>query len=186
MKWSILICTIDARHDMFYKLAGFLQNQIKDRNQVELRYLCDSGGISIGVKRQILLEQATGEYINYVDDDDLVSEHYVKLILEALKPRPDCVGIEGILRRQSMPDAQFLHSLQYKCWYQNNGIYYRTPNHLNPIKRKLASKVGFIDKNHGEDRDYSDRIYKLLRTEVMIKYPIYFYYPGTTQNAFSI
>lgn len=186
MKWSILICTVDTRHELFNKLAEFIQNQITDRSQVELRYLCDSGGISIGTKRQILLEQATGEYINYVDDDDLVSEHYVRWILEALKPSPDCVGMQGLLKRENRPDAQFFHSLQYKRWYQNGGIYYRTPNHLNPIKRKLALKVGFVDKNHGEDRDYSDRIYPLLRTEVMIKHPIYFYYPGAAQNAFSI
>lgn len=30
----------------------------------------------------------------------------------------------------------------------------RTPNHLNPIRRELAMKVGFPDRHYGEDRDY--------------------------------
>jgi hypothetical protein len=52
---------------------------------------------------------------------------------------------------------------------------------LNPIKRKIALSVGFLDISVGEDYDYSLRLKPLLKTEVYIKTPIYFYQPSHTQ-----
>ena len=46
---------------------------------------------------------------------------------------------------------------------------------MNPIKKDLAEKVKFVDKNHGEDSDFSVKIRPLLKTEVYIDKIIYFY-----------
>ena len=182
MKLSILICTIQARQEMFEKLAYFIQKQIKDPTQVELRYLRDGGDLSIGMKRQILLEQAAGKYVCYVDDDDMVADYYVMAMLKALELNPDCVGIKGLLIRKYRCDAQFIHSIQYSGWGEKNGQFYRTPNHLNPIRKSIALQVGFKDISHGEDRAYSDLVYPLLKKEVMIEQPLYYYYPGATRE----
>ena len=37
------------------------------------------------------LKEATGDYIAFIDSDDLVSEDYVEQILEAIKTEPDTV-----------------------------------------------------------------------------------------------
>ena len=58
-----------------------------------------------------------------------------------------------------------------------SGVYYRCPNHLNPMKKNIALKVGFGNKSHGEDTDFALKLneMQLLKKEEMINHPIYFY-----------
>ena len=75
-KLSILICSLASRADKLQRLMNVLQPQIND--SVELLVKTDNGEMPIGKKRNLLLEEASGAYIAFVDDDDLVSEDYVK------------------------------------------------------------------------------------------------------------
>lgn len=54
-------------------------------------------------------------------------------------------------------------------------VYYRNPNHLNPVKKELAIQVPYKEINFGEDKDYSERLFPLLKTEVYISGIIYYY-----------
>lgn len=173
MKLSILICTLESRRKWLARLFKRLEPQ--RCGDVEILTDKDNGEVSIGVKRNRLLEQATGDYICFVDDDDLVATDFVQRILEAVKTEPDCVGMEGIITFDGRKPRKFIHSLRYKSWYEKDGIYYRNPNHLSPVKRSLALQVRFPDKNNGEDHDYSQRLLPLLATEVYLENPIYFY-----------
>jgi len=172
MKLSILICTIPKRKQLLKRLLEVLEKQTNE--QVEILVEEDSRIITIGAKRNLLLERAQGEYICFVDDDDLVSKDYISKILQALKTNPDCCGMEGLLIRRKNT-FKFIHSIKYETWFEKNGIYYRCPNHLNPVKRELALKTKFLDESHGEDNKYSLELRPLLKTEVFIKGPIYFY-----------
>jgi glycosyltransferase involved in cell wall biosynthesis len=170
---SILICTMPRRNTFFQRLMASLKPQLND--DVELKAVSDDGKMSIGEKRNTLLDAATGEYIAFIDDDDLVSNDYVQRILEAVKTKPDCVGMEGIITFDGQGARKFVHSLRYREWFEKDGIYYRNPNHLSPVKREHAIKVKFPDINMGEDHDYSKRLLPLLSTEVYLDNPIYFY-----------
>jgi glycosyltransferase involved in cell wall biosynthesis len=156
-----------------------LESQIKFRtNEVEILVdIAPRGIITTGFKRNDLLRQAKGEYICYVDDDDLVSIDYIKKILLAAENDHDCIGMVGILRSTGEPDWTFRHSITVDRWCKDRQkkIYFRTPNHLNPVKRRIAYLVGFKDITIGEDRDYSDRLRPLLKTETFIEDPIYYY-----------
>ena len=127
------------------------------------------------------MKKATGEYICYVDDDDLVSEDYVSKLLEALKSKPDVVGMHLLHFNDGSLAGFTYHSLKYKEWSESKenviGMmrYYRNPNHLNPIKRELALNCPFPETSWGEDRDYSKDILKYLNTESYIREPIYYY-----------
>jgi glycosyltransferase involved in cell wall biosynthesis len=145
--------------------------------EVEVIVNIDDGQLSIGDKRNALLEMATGDYIAFVDDDDMVRTNYVRCILEAIQQNPDCVGIEGVItfNGNMQQGRKFIHSLQYRSWFEKDGVYYRNPNHLSPVKREHALKVKFPSKNHGEDHDYSTALLPFLNTEVYIKGPIYHY-----------
>lgn len=157
------------------RLRAVLDPQITD--EVEVLVNSDSGEMSIGDKRNALLKAATGDYVAFVDDDDLVRTTYVKQILAALSTNPDCVGIEGVMTINGnlQQGRLFIHSLRYRSWFEKDGVYYRNPNHLSPVKRELALQVGFPAINHGEDHDYSKRLLALLNTEVYINGPIYHY-----------
>jgi len=172
-KLSILICSLASRADKLQRLMNVLQPQIND--SVELLVKTDNGEMPIGKKRNLLLEEASGAYIAFVDDDDLVSEDYVKKILEALESNPDCCGIQGIITFQGQGPRMFIHSLKYKEWFEQNNIYYRCPNHLNPVKREIALQVKFPETNFGEDKDYSTRLFPLLKEERFISGVVYHY-----------
>ncbi len=190
-KLSILICSIKGREEKLNNLLSLLEGQIT--GDVEILIEVDNKEITIGEKRNVLLKRARGDYIAFVDDDDLISNDYVSKILAAIETSPDCCGIEGEIdhmkvkrpesnERRRQPrhryyrcKQKFIHSNQYTKWYQKNDIYYRCPNHLNPIKRELVGQIMFPEMSQGEDKDFSMRILPLLKTEVFIKGIIYYY-----------
>jgi len=174
-RFSILICSLEDRKKSLNRLLGTLQPQKTD--EVEILIEVDNGKITTGAKRNLLLKKATGDYVAFVDDDDLVSEDYISKILEAIKTNPDCCGMEGKITFQKRKvTKKFIHSMKYKAWFEENKIYYRCPNHISPVKRELALQVMFPDIAREEDKSYSLRLIDLLKTEVYIKGPIYFYF----------
>jgi len=179
MKLSILICHLEERKELLDLLVANLKKQIVDKDQVEIIIEADSGQLTIGHKRNMLLSTANGEYIAFIDDDDNVADTYVADILKALKSGPDCVGIEGCL---VVPNVQkdnaflFKHSIKFAGWYTSGNVFYRTPNHLNPILKEIAVLAGFNPTmSFGEDSEYSKRIRRYLNEEVYIDHPIYYY-----------
>jgi glycosyltransferase involved in cell wall biosynthesis len=170
---SLLICSLEARHQDLRRLKHCLQPQMSDA--VELLINLDAGQRTIGQKRNELLQRASGDYIAYIDDDDLVADDYVEKVLAALASEPDCCGIEGIITFNGKNPRRFIHSLLYREWFEQDGVYYRNPNHLSPVKRELALKIGFPEKSFQEDRDYSAQLLPLLHREVYIDGPIYYY-----------
>lgn len=173
-KLSILICTLESRTEKFLRLQSVLKSQTV-KKPVEIISLCDHGELTIGAKRQKLLESTTSEYVAFIDDDDLVPNDYVDKILHGLKNNPDCLNLNGVIFL-STGECYFKHSLEYKEWYDNNNVYYRMPNHLNTIKRDLALRVGYKNLSRGEDYDFSQRLLPLLKTENVVPGILYYYY----------
>ncbi|GAI06258.1 unnamed protein product [marine sediment metagenome] len=180
-KLSILLPGLEKRAIFRQILDSLLVKQTN--NQTEVIQFIDNGEISIGVKRQRMLEKATGDYIVFIDDDDLVSHNYVSLILGGLKDSPDCIGIHLLHYQDSWLLGKTYHSIKFSHWWEEPDkkrgegmLFYRNPNHLNPVRRDIALKVGFPDLTLGEDRHYSMGILPFLNTEVYIEEPIYFYH----------
>lgn len=172
VKLSILICTLPERTDKLKKLFEVLLPQCKP-NDTEVR-IDNTPEIHIGAKRNNLINNANGDYCCFVDDDDLVSDVYVKSILDNLGK--DCVGIEGIISFNGQFPRKFIHSIEIDRWYTNGCEYYRPPNHLNPIRTDIVKRVMFNGNcSFGEDLQFAKAIRPLLKTENMIDYPIYYY-----------
>jgi glycosyltransferase involved in cell wall biosynthesis len=175
-KLSILLCTVISRAALFAKLHEHLLAQAKDK-PVEVLVACDNKEISIGKKRQNLLEQATGDYVAYIDDDDWTSETYVDDILAALELNPDCVGFLITCTTNGHSPKKAIASMRYKEWGENQDGYAhtRSPYQKTPVRREIALKVGFPDLRYAEDRVYSRGITALIKTEVFIDKVCYFY-----------
>jgi hypothetical protein len=173
LKLSILICHLISRAELLQRILTELRSQAINL-PVEILFKGDEGELSIGAKRNMLLQQAKGAYIAFVDDDDMVSSDYISSILKAIETEPDCVGIEGVLN-SNFGDSIFRHSIQFQGWYTGEDGFYRTPNHLNPVKRSIAQCIGFPNLMNGEDVHYSNALRRALKTEVYIDHPIYFY-----------
>jgi len=180
MKLNILICTIPTRENEFNLLKHHLQSQINElgvQKQVSILSKLDNKQISVGAKRQLLLEEATADYIVFIDDDDMIPYYYVDKILEAIKLSPDCIGFRIECTGTSGKTASA--SNKWDDWAENVGgfDYVRTIYHKTPVKREIALAIGYEDKRFGEDYCYSKRLKEsgLLKNEVFIDKVMYEY-----------
>ena len=67
---SILICTIKSREAYLKELIEELDYQIQFK-EVQVLWLGDNKSMSVGAKRNKLLSIADGEWVCFIDDDDL-------------------------------------------------------------------------------------------------------------------
>lgn len=155
---------------------------IHDFGNVEIITALDNKQITVGAKRQKLLNIAKGEYVCFIDDDDTILDGYIPLILKACESKPDCIGFDGYITTNRANKQLFEISKDFKTWYTKDNIHYRTPNHLSPVKRNIAILAGFQDKQKGEDAAYSNKILPMLNTEVKINEQLYYYNFDTTKT----
>lgn len=175
MRLSILIPTLVERRESFVFIHTKLFKQAT--KDVEILTYSDNREHSVGFKRNALLDKAKGDYVCFVDDDDDVSDTYVDDILAAIKSKPDCVSLTGVITFSGNHPRTFIHSLKYNNYFDKDEVYYRPPNHLNPIKASIAKQFKFPDKSFSEDTDWCMQICNagILKTEVEIIKPYYFY-----------
>lgn len=152
---TILIPTLEDRKLLFDRITRLLQTQIDQNSyndKVKIIPHLDNGKILIGKKRNELIEKCDTEYCAFVDDDDLVDFNYLKEIMTIIeRDRPDAIGFKGWLRnirtnRQNM----FIH----RCgedYVRRGNVFYRPPNHLNPMKTDFYRQVPFPEISHAED-----------------------------------
>lgn len=185
IRLSLLVASLKKRTEQLRHLLAALNDQINGDaallRGVEIIVRRDEGAMPIGLKRQELLKQAIGSHIAFIDDDDAVAPDYVARVVKLITADPEvgCIGINGEMTTDGGNPRRFTHSLQYDGWYEREGVYYRTPNHLNPVRRDFALAAGFGDERHGEDKAYSDRVTGILRAakarESMID-PVMYHY----------
>lgn len=139
----------------------------------------DKSNLSIGTKRNNLLQKALGKYVCFIDSDDWISKDYVKLIMQGIEKEPDCISIKGVYTEDGQNPCLFEHSLKYNKWETSNGPikYLRNPNHLNTIRADIAKQFKFPETNFGEDHDFSKQLQRsgLLKTEHYIDEVLYEY-----------
>jgi glycosyltransferase involved in cell wall biosynthesis len=183
MLLSILVPTLEERCVEFAALSGRIRAQIdcaQLQDRVELLSLRDNRETPTGVKRNQLLQRASGDFVVFVDDDDDISADYIKLVCQAIESQPDvdCIGIRGLIYFRGSHPHRFVHSLQYQDYSSKGGVYTRPPYHLNPIRREIASSYRFRDVYYSEDIDWALRLRQdeRLRSEVFIDSDLYFYY----------
>jgi cellulose synthase/poly-beta-1,6-N-acetylglucosamine synthase-like glycosyltransferase len=180
MLLSILIPTLTDRKKKFDFICNKIQDQIQAKGlgqEIEILFFEDNRKHSIGHKRNWLIEQAVGKYIMFVDDDDDVSYDFIEKIYEGLLTDPDCISLVGIITFSGNNPKQFIHSIKYNKYFEKDNVYFRPPNHLNPIRRDIAVKFPFKEINFAEDTDYAMRICNagLLKKEYEISKPYYYY-----------
>lgn len=179
MKVSVLVSSIVERQAYYLKrMLSILEPQLT--SDIELVIETDNRELSVGAKQQILLGRAKGDYICYVDEDDIIPAYYISEILKAIESQPDCVGINGIITHDEKNPFPFYNSIQYDHWYSDDKGHYRCPNHINPVKRKLATQSHFESVYHA-DYEYSMILRPLLKTEVVIDKCMYFYLTKTNE-----
>lgn len=159
IKLSILICTIRERAAFFNALHTKI-TEAAAGYPVEILYddtpRHNQGGITIGAKRQLLLERAAGEYIAYIDDDDDILPDYFPVIIEAIdKYKTDviCFNHEAWINgRKYIIDVNGDHQNEQ---LHDNGPVKRSPGVASVWRREAAIKSFFPDQNVSEDSEWA-------------------------------
>lgn len=181
---SILIPTTPDREKVLYELLYSLHLQIevgKFQPFVEICIEPDDGKLSVGKKRQMLLEKAKGKYVVFIDSDDKVSDNYLSELLQAASQEPDVISFNGWMETNGANRENFKISkdLPYITIQDAFGKreHLRYPNHIVPVKREIALLIGFRDMRFAEDFDYAKRLKEsgLLKKEVYIQKDLYYY-----------
>jgi hypothetical protein len=175
--WTIGILHLPQRKQAYDQLIAELNKQINAsgaQDKIEILTETDRGEATVGTKRNKVLDKAKGEYVCFIDDDDMVTDIYVSSILKCLENKPDVVELVGFLPHHNLP---FIHNLNCGGHFKKDGIQFRTPNHLNTVKTEIARKVRYPEISHGEDQDYSHRLWAsgLMKTEGLIGQRMYIY-----------
>lgn len=156
-------------------------SNLNAEGKVQICSLCDDRQMSIGQKRNLLIQLATGKYVAFIDDDDMIHRDYLRVILRSLELDPDVVGIVGEITmripNRGTVKRRFYHTISNSVYRTSQRGYERPPNHLNPMKREIAARFEFVNKSFGEDTDWAMRICKakVLQSEVMNDNILYYY-----------
>ena len=179
-KLSILIPSTFDREAMTAKLESYLWSQVwlwGFQNDVEIVVDMDNREVSIGAKRQRMLEKSQGQYVVMIDSDDWVPDDYVETILKSAEENSDCITFQ--IECSGTPGKTANVSNKYADWKDSfDGFdYVRTPYHKVPIKRTIALQIGFVDMRYGEDYEFSKRLKQsgLIDSESHLDKVLYFY-----------
>jgi glycosyltransferase involved in cell wall biosynthesis len=94
--WTIGILHLPKRANFYNALMSELNKQIKllnAENIIEIITETDNGENSVGKKRNNVIDKAKGEYVCFIDDDDMITDIYVSKTLKALETKPDVVEL---------------------------------------------------------------------------------------------
>ena len=204
MLWSVLISGIPERyHTVQPLLFSLLETQSAARiPDIELCYLLDNKRRTVGAKRNALLDMARGEYVSFIDDDDLVATDYVQRTHRAI----------GLARKSEAPADVICfpqratlhpHMITHECTYSlaywrdrkpedrrqlapapgkdgqplpNVLLWTGPPAHTMAWRRATIGDTRFAEKQFGEDVDWVDEVCAKAATEVRLECePLYFY-----------
>lgn len=190
---SILICSLQSRTKTRANLLTNLREQIGEHytetidkpkhliekyigKQVEIIVCTDNKELKVGAKRNLLLREAVGQYITFIDDDDSVTEQYIEHLLDKINLSPDCIVFNAFRYHNGQPDRDVSYGIEHRKDYNTPKTYFRLPNHLMCVKKSIAMQVRFKEINFGEDSDYAKRLLPLLKTQERINLILYTYY----------
>ena len=133
------------------------------RDEIKIVHLDkNSGGASR--PRNIGLDLAKGEYITFIDSDDMVSDDYIQKILKAIEKKPDIIFLSWQSKVQKV-----IMNMQPPRW--NCAVWCRV------YKRDIIGNIRFDESLRiAEDWKFNEQI--KFKTKECIKDIIYYYNNG--------
>lgn len=173
---SILIPSIPSRLEShLIPLIRELERQIDICTTVEILTLCDNKKRSIGAKRQALLNLAQGEYVCFLDDDDVPSRFYINMffdtrmdeMVDMMSDEPFPYDVYTFNQKVILNGEEY--ALQFKHGHPTNdelvkdAVTLRPPWHVCFWRREVVQHCTFPDSNYGEDWAWAEQANKKVK-----------------------
>ncbi|MEH7351223.1 glycosyltransferase family A protein [Gottfriedia acidiceleris] len=172
---SILIPTVPERMGYLNRIINELDKQSKTY-PVEILVLLENKKRSIGEKRNVLIEQAKGDYVVFIDDDDRIEPNYIELLCSAINETPnvDCIIFDVLVNFNNQYSKVCKYGKEFAHGEDDN-YYYRKPNHLMCYSKKIASTHKFLNISFGEDDEWGRRVSNDIKIQKRIPSILYYY-----------
>lgn len=125
-----------------------------------------NGGKSIGEKRNSLVQDASGKYLCFLDDDDIVAPNYIETIVRsAMESEVDSYTFNSLFKNDyyfAFIEMSFMNKENEQA--SPNGIIKRTLWHICPILSSIAKTEKFSNINSAEDWEWVERILPKIKT----------------------
>jgi hypothetical protein len=143
----------------------------------QLWLLLDNKTMTLGDKRNRMVNMARGTFITFADDDDLLSEDYVDTLVDAIDyiDNPDVINFMVNISINGGEYKPVHYSIKYKQDYNDEVAYYRIPNHLMCVRTELAKATPYKPIIRGEDSAYAKDLFPKLRREHNLNKVLYYY-----------
>lgn len=174
---SILIPTIPERQDKFLALFDKVTGQRVDMTYYHpslgvVQVLHDlgkkflDGGLSIGKKRESLVQRAEGKYLCFLDDDEDIAPNYVETLVRLCQLDTDVVTFRNLTKTDfywTVVDMSLKNPVNEEATPER--IVKRKPWHICPVRSEYAKKYQFENSNYGEDWKWFEQVLKHCDTE---------------------
>lgn len=174
---SILIPSIPERRNQLLQLTNELYRQVLQLQTTHpslgsVEILVDDsikfteGGLSIGGKRELLKQRASGKYLCFLDDDDYPTPNYIETLVRLCNEGQHIVTFRTLIKNDhywSIIDMNLDTLINQEV--SPHGTINRTPWHICPVLSEIAKKETFSDLNHNEDWTWMERVLKNVTTQ---------------------
>ena len=156
--WSVMIPSLVGREAGLKNVMDSIREKISrlaPEIRVEYCVDIDNREVSIGIKRERMLQAARGKYSSFIDDDDDITDAYIEDLRETIRGNYHVMRLYGQIKQY-----KFVHSTEMglsspMATSGENPVFQRPPNHLNPMLCDVAKLVHFKNAVHGEDLDWA-------------------------------
>jgi len=181
---SILTASIPERSGQRAILTERIAQQIGDLPVEHLSFI-DNRKRSIGAKRDALLRIARGTFIAYVDDDDIVSPHYVESLVAAIKiaitpPASPNNQVDVITFAQFASVDEATAKIVFGLRQQNQPFVpdtavLRAAWHVCAWRRSVAILSHFPESSYGEDWAFAEPLNRIARSSIHLDKVLHYY-----------
>jgi hypothetical protein len=169
---TILIATLPERKAFLSVLCDELSRQ-------GLQFLWnDDPTLTIGAKRNVLIETVTTPYLAFVDDDDWVSAEFGPALAQALAGQPDVDSVvyDVVYVCDNQEPKLIQVGRQFEGWATEGAVLTRQFLPWMPLKTEIARRHPFDDLLHwGEDRVWVPQVTQAIQSQVRLERILYAY-----------